>query len=174
MSLRSNGVWRTNLVRPVHLIRSKTQRFVCVAIGAQKWHYGTIHYDSVWCVFVFFSLFRGSHCLFLVCCPTSQIFITIRADGLISSATPSRKPSLSPHSSQAQVQDKTDGDDEVIAADDAEDENECCICLESLQLPIVITCKHRFCFLCLKSVTLTKGHVCPLCRSPFNPSVLTR
>ena len=43
-------------------------------------------------------------------------------------------------------------------------ENECCICLEKINLPITLPCKHKFCYLCLKRA-YSHNYTCPLCRA---------
>lgn len=61
----------------------------------------------------------------------------------------------------------------------------CCICLESLELPVITPCGHRFCYLCLKGVKIQVQEAeeeedekqkqngddvvsCPLCRHPLS------
>ncbi|ETO32597.1 hypothetical protein RFI_04519 [Reticulomyxa filosa] len=38
-----------------------------------------------------------------------------------------------------------------------EEEKECCICLETIKLPITLPCKHVFCYLCLKDVRVEQA-----------------
>ena len=51
-------------------------------------------------------------------------------------------------------------------------ENECCICLEKINLPITIPCKHKFCYLCLKR-SYQHNSACPLCRSTIPGYVIS-
>jgi len=61
-------------------------------------------------------------------------------------------------------------DDSAFASRD----NKCPICLESFVLPIQLpSCKHKFCFLCIKGVALRTGK-CAMCRSPIAQSILTQ
>jgi hypothetical protein len=39
----------------------------------------------------------------------------------------------------------------------------CCICLEVLNMPVVLSCAHRFCYSCLAKSCLYDNH-CPLCK----------
>ena len=56
-----------------------------------------------------------------------------------------------------------EGDDEGDKSDDEEDEKvggssevpiECAVCLQTCVYPVQLPCKHIFCFLCVKGVTL--------------------
>ncbi|KAF2359788.1 WWE domain [Trinorchestia longiramus] len=50
-----------------------------------------------------------------------------------------------------------------------EDEDDLCsVCLEYMIHPVKLPCSHIFCFLCIKGVALTNGHICPLCRGVIN------
>ena len=65
----------------------------------------------------------------------------------------------------------------------ADDNDVCAICLEKKQLTVATSCKHQFCFLCIKSMRFhhdnnysdddDKSFVCPLCRAPIDKIHLT-
>jgi len=64
---------------------------------------------------------------------------------------------------------------DVKTAASADDEGyECCICLDSISIPIKLTCcRNHFCFLCLKGVKETAHRLrCPLCRADVDPKAL--
>ncbi|KAK1375563.1 hypothetical protein POM88_031756 [Heracleum sosnowskyi] len=63
--------------------------------------------------------------------------------------------------------EKTDRDSSN-PMDDYDEELKCCVCLDLVYKPVVLSCGHMACFWCLYQ---TMGHVytsyCPVCRSPF-------
>jgi hypothetical protein len=46
--------------------------------------------------------------------------------------------------------------------------SECCVCLDTLTLPIKLSCGHYVCFLCIKGVTQTNVYSCPKCQTDFD------
>jgi hypothetical protein len=48
---------------------------------------------------------------------------------------------------------------------------ECCICMDSIRLPLVLPCRHQFCYLCLKAA-YDRNPVCPLCRRRIPPAIV--
>jgi len=62
---------------------------------------------------------------------------------------------------------KKDEPKDSKAKDDAEDEEEeeCCVCLQSYSLPHKLSCGHVFCFLCIKEIINVVAPTCPLCRA---------
>ncbi|CAD6184687.1 unnamed protein product [Caenorhabditis auriculariae] len=52
-------------------------------------------------------------------------------------------------------------------------DNECPICQMDIVLPTTIpSCKHKFCFICLKGVVSMQMGVCPICRGPIDESIV--
>jgi len=50
-----------------------------------------------------------------------------------------------------------------------EEEDECSICLQQLQYPVTLPCKHKFCFLCVKGIRSSPASkTCAFCRQPFS------
>lgn len=49
----------------------------------------------------------------------------------------------------------------------AENNERCCICLDKLKSVVELSCKHKFCYLCIKGVDMSGGD-CPLCRAPID------
>jgi len=48
-------------------------------------------------------------------------------------------------------------------------EEDCPICLQKLQYPVTLPCKHKFCFLCVKGTrSPSTSKTCALCRLPFS------
>jgi hypothetical protein len=50
-------------------------------------------------------------------------------------------------------------------------DGECCICLEKIRLPLVLPCRHQFCYLCLKAA-YQRNPACPLCRRRIPSQIL--
>ena len=46
-------------------------------------------------------------------------------------------------------------------------EDLCSICYEKMRYPVTLTCGHKYCFICIKSVKETTG-CCPLCRQDID------
>ena len=57
---------------------------------------------------------------------------------------------------------------EEVVADEVEDENICCICLDTIKETnnVKTSCNHNFCFSCLLEHLKTKN-TCPCCRVPL-------
>jgi hypothetical protein len=51
---------------------------------------------------------------------------------------------------------------------------ECPICYDNINLIYETTCKHRFCYLCLKRSFLSDNKECPLCREPLPDDLCER
>jgi hypothetical protein len=68
----------------------------------------------------------------------------------------------------------------LAASEGNAEEEECCICLQSLSLPIQSSCGHIFCWLCLKSVIESHSSyssnppACPLCRARLDMKLLNQ
>jgi len=79
----------------------------------------------------------------------------------------------------------------------SDEDNECCICLNKIDLPIMLDCGHSFCFLCLKEIRMQSSSTfnlatfdcndpnnnhsgnsekfcCPYCRKEFDVKVIDR
>ncbi len=39
-----------------------------------------------------------------------------------------------------------------------DEDNECCICFDTIELPITLECGHVFCFLCLKEIRMQSSN----------------
>jgi len=60
--------------------------------------------------------------------------------------------------------------------------DKCGICLDNVNLPIILTCNHKFCFLCIKGTVQFNNQdpyrnedeqdTCPLCRAPIDPDLI--
>jgi len=48
-----------------------------------------------------------------------------------------------------------------------DDADICCICLDNFKLPLLLSCQHKFCYLCIKAVYHLTAK-CPLCRNNIN------
>ena len=44
------------------------------------------------------------------------------------------------------------------------DDYSCCICLDVLNMPVVLSCAHRFCYACLRAASDHEHASCPLCK----------
>ena len=44
------------------------------------------------------------------------------------------------------------------------DDYSCCICLDVLNMPVVLSCAHRFCYACLRTASDHEHAACPLCK----------
>ncbi|RWS28936.1 E3 ubiquitin-protein ligase rnf146-like protein [Leptotrombidium deliense] len=59
------------------------------------------------------------------------------------------------------------------SADNVDDSDGCPICLNPFSFPVELKCKHKFCFLCLKGVSLS-NQKCPLCRKKISKELLEK
>mmetsp|Transcript_26849 Transcript_26849/g.67497 ORF Transcript_26849/g.67497 Transcript_26849/m.67497 type:complete len:284 (+) Transcript_26849:3177-4028(+) len=50
--------------------------------------------------------------------------------------------------------------------------DECCICLKSIDRPVITECAHVFCSPCMDTLLLSGHKVCPLCRLPISKETL--
>jgi len=69
--------------------------------------------------------------------------------------------------------DKSDEEDEKQIVDQGSNEVpiECAVCLQTCVYPVQLPCKHIFCFLCVKGVTLQSKR-CAMCRREIPPDYL--
>jgi len=70
-------------------------------------------------------------------------------------------------------EDKSDeeGDKKVEEGSSTEVPIECAVCLQTCVYPVQLPCKHIFCFLCVKGVTLQSKR-CAMCRREIPPDYL--
>lgn len=85
------------------------------------------------------------------------------ADESDASDSSSSDSNESDESDDDQVED--DEDPETLDPDNLTPigDAECCICMDPIRLPLVLPCRHQFCYLCLKAA-YDRNPSCPLCR----------
>jgi len=67
--------------------------------------------------------------------------------------------------------DKSDEEEEEDGKQQSEVPIECAVCLQTCVYPVQLPCKHIFCFLCVKGVTLQSKR-CAMCRREIPPDYL--